>query len=180
MVTTINGKKYKIIDIEKIKKKNLYYIIGVGDNFLIEKKILKDIISKNIKLKLTSIISSKSKISKNVQIGQGSVILANSFVGYGSKIGEHCIINSSTSIDHDNFFGDFCSTGPGVITGGNVKLRELSHLGIGCVVKNNVSIDKNTICGGKSYVNKDCKKDSVYYGIPIKFVKTRKLGEKYL
>ena len=60
------------------------------------------------------------------------MILANSFVGYGSKIGEHCIINSSTSIDHDNFFGDFCSTGPGVITGGNVKLRELSHLGIGC------------------------------------------------
>ena len=74
----------------------------------------------------------------------------------------------------------FSSTGPGAITGGNVKLKNFSHLGIGCVVKNNIVINENVICGGKSYVNKSCKKNSVYFGVPSKFIKSRKLGQKYL
>ena len=61
-------------------------------------------------------------MSSSVKIGVGSAILANSFIGNGSEIKEHCIINSSSSIDHDNYFESFTSTGPGVITGGNVNV----------------------------------------------------------
>ena len=82
--------------------------------------------------------------------------------------------------ENDNLFENFSSTGPKVVTGGNVKIGSFSHIGIGSVVKNNILIKENVICGGKSYVNKNCKKNSIYYGIPSKFKKLRKLGEKYL
>ena len=178
-IVKINKRNFKIIDIKNIKIKNLYGVIGIGDNYLRYKnsKLLKNQF-KNIKWE--TIISKKSIVKSNVNIGSGSVILANSFIGSGSMIKEHCIINSSTSIDHDNSLEDFSSTGPGAITGGNVKLKNFSHLGIGCVVKNNIVIYENVICGGKSYINKNCKKNSVYFGVPSKFIKSRKLGQKYL
>lgn len=179
IVTKVKKKNYKIINLKSTKIKDLYGIIGIGDNFLRYKNY--QIIKSKFKyLKWAKIISKKSNINANVKIGTGSVILANSFIGSGSKINKHCIINSSTSIDHDNSLESFSSTGPGVITGGNVKLKKFSHLGIGCVVKNNITICENVICGGKSYVNKNCKKNSLYFGVPSKFIKSRKLGQKYL
>jgi sugar O-acyltransferase (sialic acid O-acetyltransferase NeuD family) len=178
-IVRINKKNFKIIDLKTIKIKNLYGVIGIGDNYL-RYKNYKLLIDQFESIKWQTIISRKSIIKSNVNIGSGSVILANSFIGSGSEIKEHCIINSSTSIDHDNKLESFTSTGPGVITGGNVNLKKFSHLGIGCIVKNNIRIDENVICGGKSFINKNCKKNSVYYGVPSKFIKSRKLGQKYL
>ena len=178
-IFNINKKNYKVISIKKIKNEKLYGVIGVGDNYL-RYKVYKKAIKELRNIKWETIISKNSIISPNVKISGGSVILGNSFIGTGSIIKKHCIINSSNSIDHDNFFESFTSTGPGVITGGNVKLDNYSHLGIGCVVKNNISIKKNVICGGKSYINVNCNKNSIYVGTPCKFKKIRKLGDKYL
>jgi len=33
------------------------------------------------------------------------------------------------------------------------------------------AISENVVCGGKSFINKNCKKNSVYFGIPLKFIK---------
>ena len=89
-------------------------------------------------------------------------------------------INTSTSIDHDNHFEDFSSCGPGVITGGNVNLGELSHIGIGAVVKNNIKIGQNTVVGGNSFVNKNCVNNHFFYGTPIKKVKKKLVTDNYL
>ena len=67
-----------------------------------------------------------------------------------------------------------------MITGGNVKIGELSHLSIGSTIKNNITIESNALIGGSSFVNKDCDKNSVYYGVPAKKIKSRKENEKYL
>ena len=63
-------------------------------------------------------------------------------INNGVLIGDHCIINTSSSIDHDNIFCDFSSCGPGIISGGNVVIKERSHVGIGTVIKNNITIKK--------------------------------------
>ncbi len=178
-IVKIKKKKFKIINLEKIKSKNVYGIIGIGDNYLRYKEF-KKISGVFKKIKWESIISKNSLVDKNTKIGKGSIILSNTFISTGTQIKDHCIINSSNSIDHDNIFNNFSSSGPGVITGGTVHVDKFSHLGIGCVVKNNISIKENVICGGKSYINKNCKKNSIYFGIPSKFKKFRRLGEKYL
>tara|TARA_B100000989_G_scaffold287961_1_gene258153 strand:- start:3124 stop:3777 length:654 start_codon:yes stop_codon:yes gene_type:complete len=156
--------------IKALKKKKIYAIIGVGNNF-IRNKIFKE--TKKIKINIIweKIISKNAYVSKSAKIGEGTFICQGTNICGNSKIGNHCIINSSSSIDHDNVFKDFSSTGPGVITGGNVKIGNMCHIGIGSTVKNNITINKDIIIGANSFVNKNFKKKGVYFGSPCKFKK---------
>lgn len=162
---------------EKLRTKNFYGIIGVADNY-VRKNIF--VVLKKFKIKWESIISIDSKINPNVKIGKGSFVASNSFINTGTIINEHCIINTSSSLDHDNLFKNFSSTAPGVVTGGNVKVEESSHLGVGAKIQNNILIEKNTIIGSGSLVIKNCKKNSVYFGSPAKFIRKKKSNERFL
>ena len=165
--TIINFKKkrYKILNPDhNYFDKSIKFIIGVGHNFLRE-KIYKYLFKKNKRIKFIKYISKNAIINKNVKIGNGSVIMPGCVINNGVLIGDHCIINTSSSIDHDNIFCDFSSCGPGIISGGNVVIKERSHVGIGTVIKNNITIKKDTIIGGKSYVNKNCESLKIYFEI---------------
>jgi len=171
----LKGKKLKSNNILN----NISGIIGVGLNYL-RKKIYNDVIKLNKKFRWEVIRSNTSIINKDIEIGEGSLIMPGVIVNSGTIIGKHCIINTSSSIDHDNHFENFSSCGPGVITGGNVKLGELSHIGIGSVVKNNIKIGHNTVVGGNSFVNKNCGNNYFFYGTPIKKVKKKLIKDNYL
>ena len=88
------------------------------------------------------------------------MILAGSVISTETKIYNHVSINTGSYIDHNNIFHNFSSTGPGVITGGNVTVSEQSFLGIGSVIKDKIFIGKNTVIGGKAFVRKNCKANS--------------------
>ena len=178
-----NKKKFKVVgDINNIKHlitNNTFGIIGIGSNFKRE-KIFKYVSKKYKKLKWATLISKNSIISQNVTVGSGSVIISGTIINTGTKIGKHCIVNTSSSIDHDNLIKDFSSVGPGVTTGGNVTLGENSHIGIGSTVNNEITIGTNTVIGAMSLVVKNCNKNSLYYGTPVKRIKKRLKDDKYL
>ena len=180
IIESYKNKQYKVLgrikDLKKIVDKNTFGIIGIGTNFN-RKKVSEEI---NKIFNWATIISKNSKINGNVEIGKGSIIVSGSVVNTGTKIGEHCIINTSSSIDHDNTFKNYSSTGPGVITGGNVKLGQCSYLGIGSTVKHRITIQDNTIIGAQSLVLKNCDKNSIYFGIPAKKIKDRENNSNYL
>lgn len=183
-VLTFNKKEYKIIDnlincknLKKIKKLN--GIIGIGSNF-IRKKVFNEINKTKIKINWETIIFKNTNISKNVKIGNGSVIMGNVFINNNAIIGSHCIINSGSLIEHDNSFSDFSSTGPGVITGGDVTVGNLTHLGIGSIILNGKKIHSNSVIGAGSLVTKNCDSYSVYFGFPARKIKKRKFNENYL
>jgi sugar O-acyltransferase (sialic acid O-acetyltransferase NeuD family) len=181
IIKHLNKNYYTIGSISSIitKKNNFRGIIASGLNFKRE-KIYNDIIELNNKFKFEKIISKNSVINSNVLIGNGTLVVSGVVINCGSKIGSHCIINTSSSIDHDNIFDDFSSVGPGVITGGNVKLGKNSFIGIGSVVNHNIKIKDETVIGSKSLVNKNCQKNSLYYGVPIKRIGSRKKFDTYL
>ena len=118
-------------------------------------------------------------MSKNIKIGEGSIIISGVIINTGTKIGKHCYINTGSIVEHDNYFEDFSSSGPGVVTGGNIKVGKGSYLGIGCVIKNKITIGSNTVIGGLSFVNKNCKNNSLFFGIPAKKIRIRKKNENY-
>ena len=184
IILKYKNKNYKIIDnlnkLNTLKKyKNLYGVIGVGLNYN-RLNILKTISKQNIKINWETIIFKNSNICDNVKIGKGSIIMANTLLNNNTVIGQHCIIYSGYIIELDNIFGDFSSTGPGVTTGGNVEVENLSHIGIGATGVNDVKIESNTIIGANSLVNKNCKSYSIYFGNPAKKKKNRKFNTKYL
>ena len=127
-------------------------------------------------------ISTKSNIDKTVIIGDGTMIISGTTINIGSKIGRHSIINTSCSIDHDNLIKNYVNCSPGVVSAGNVTINDKVFIGMGTSIKQNTIIDSNTTIGAQSYVNKNCKKNSTYYGIPIKKMKSFKyipLAEPY-
>ena len=172
-----------IKDLNKIVKnnnsKNLFGIIGVGDNIM-RKKISLKVKKINKKFKWANVIHPSAVISPSATIGFGNIILAGSIICAETKIYNHVSINTGSYIDHNNTFYNFSSTGPGVATGGNVKVGEQSFLGIGCAIKNKIFIGDNTIIGGQAFVCKNCKPNSLYYGVPAKRIKRRTLNEPYL
>lgn len=159
--------------------KNLCGVVAVGSN-IIRKKIVKRIGNLNKKFKWANIIHPSVVISKSARLGSGNMVLAGSIICSETIIHNHVSINTGTSIDHNNVFFNFSSTGPRAVTGGNVKIGELSFLGIGTAVTHNITIGNNTVIGGQSFVCKDCTSNSLYYGVPAKKIRKRTLDEDYL
>ena len=169
----------KISEIIKKKKVACSGIIGIGFNYR-RKKVYEKVHEINRNFVWEKVISKNAVIIGDVKIGEGSIVVSGAVINSGTSIGSHCMIYTSSSIDHDNTFENFSSTGPGVVTGGNVVVKEGSHLGIGSVIKHQVTINKNTVIGGNSFVNKDCDKNSLYYGNPATNIKSRNLEDTYL
>lgn len=182
---TLKKIKYlgSIENLKKITKKydhnDLGGVVAVGSNF-IRRQIVEKVNKLNKKFRWENIIHPTAIISKNVKTGCGNVILAGSIICIDTIIGNHVSINTGTRIDHDNVFSDFSSTGPAVATGGNVIIGELSFLGIGSSIKHNITIGKNTVIGGQSFVCNNCQSNSFYYGVPAKKIKKRSEQEEYL
>jgi len=169
----------EIINFKKKVDKNTYGIVAIGSNFLRE-KIVKFVKNYLNNLKWAKVISKDATIAKKVKIGEGSIVIAGSIINTGSIIGKHCSINTGSVIEHDNYFEDFSGTGPRTVTGGNVKVGKRSYLGIGCVIKNKIKIGSDSVIGGKSFVNKDCNSNSIFFGVPAKKITKRKKNESYL
>ena len=174
--------KIKKISLEQFllkKKTNYYFICSVANNYARSNFV--KIFSKKFKnIKWAKIVSKFSKISKYTKIGNGSVICDDVFIGPETVIGDHCFINNNSKIEHHNYFDDYSSVGPSVKTGGNVKVKKFSYVGLNSVVKNNIEIKENTVVGANSLVLKDCKKNSTYFGNPAKFKFNRTLKKKYI
>lgn len=176
---------YKVLGKEEeintlINKHEIYGgIIAIGDNFM-RSKIEKKIKQLCNEFKFINCIHPKSNIAFNVVMGEGNVVMAGATINTSSEIGNHCILNTNCTIEHDNRIANFASIAPNAVTGGNVEVGEFSAIGISATVKHNVSIGYNCIIGASSFVNKDARSNSVYYGISAKFIRDNKLGEKYL
>ena len=154
-------------------------VIAIGDNFIrrnIDKKI-KQLCSD---FKFVNCIHPKSNIAFNVDMGEGNVVMAGATLNTSSQIGNHCILNTNCSIDHDNKIASYVSIAPNAVTGGGVEIGEFSVIGIGATVEHNIIIGDNCIIGASSLVNKNTKPNSVYYGIPARYVRSHRPGEKYL
>jgi sugar O-acyltransferase (sialic acid O-acetyltransferase NeuD family) len=179
-LSNLNIKKNYKKKIFQINKKNLLNlvknsvsgIIAIGDN-ISRKKIVDDfrLISKSFKWE--KIISKDSIVSPTVIVGDGTIIMSGCVINPYSKINNHCLINTGSLIEHENIFEDYSSVGPGVITGGKVKVGKFSHLGMGSIVLEKINIEKNVLIGANSYVNKNCLTNKIYYGSPLRFIRNR-------
>ena len=156
----------KIKNIKKTISEN-YFIVAIGNNTL-RKKIVLDLEKKYPNIKWAKVVSTKSNVDKTVKVDSGTMIISGTTINIGSSIGKHSIVNTNCSIDHDNVIKDFVNCSPGLTTAGNVTICDGVFIGIGTSIKQNIKINEKTTIGAHSYVNKNCKKNSTYYGIPVK------------
>ena len=144
------------------------FIVAVGDNET-RKSIVIHLTA--LGLSFDSAIHPSACIAKDVQISLGTVVMANVVVNPGSKIGAHSILNTACSVDHDCILHDFVHLSPGVHTGGGVTIGELSWIGIGAAISNNVTIGMRVIVGAGAVVIRDVEDSFVMVGNPARFLK---------
>ena len=116
------------------------------------------------------------------------------WIGSGCYIGRFVQINAANKVvledkvlvadkvyisDVDHNFSDPLTAviDQGVISKGNVVLREGCWIGTGAVILSGVTIGKNAIVGANSIVNKDVPDYAVVAGSPAKIVRERRPNE---
>jgi sugar O-acyltransferase (sialic acid O-acetyltransferase NeuD family) len=109
-------------------------------------------------------------LGSEVDIGIGTAVMAGAIINCCTKIGKSCIINTGSTTDHDNFIEDYVHISPGVHLAGTVRVGQLSWLGIGSVISNNVNITSGCQIGAGSVVIKDITEPGVYVGVPVRRV----------
>lgn len=154
-------------------------VVAIGDNF-VRRSVVERIDALKSGVDWICVLHPAAAVSPNASIGPGTVVFAGSIINTGSAIGAHCIVNTRGSIDHDNRTGDFTSFGPGVVTGGNVKIGRGSHIGIGSVLKHGVSVGSDAVVGAGSIVLTDIADLCIAYGAPARIVRARKPSDPYL
>jgi sugar O-acyltransferase (sialic acid O-acetyltransferase NeuD family) len=154
-------------------------VIGIGDNF-VRSKVVRTITELAPNFRFVNCIHKSAKISKHLDMGIGNVVMPGATINASSIISNHCILNTNSSLDHDCMMEDFSSLAPNSVVGGDCNIGEYSNVGIGASIFHGINIGRNCIIGGGSLVNKNLESDSIYYGVPARFITNRKLGDRYL
>lgn len=164
-----NGKYIVVGTTDKIAKyiDSYDFFVAIGNNQIRKKISLK---LKQKKIKQPVLIHPSAIIDESVVVEQGTVIMANVVVNADTKIKEGCIINTASSIDHDCLIGSYVHISPGAHVAGTVVIGDLTWIGIGVSIKNNIKICENNIIGAGSVIVKDIIEKGTYVGIPAKKV----------
>ena len=156
----------KISDCLEIKQaENLYFIIGIGNNYL-----RKEIYEK-YNLNYYTAIHPTITRAIDTTIGEGTVIKANATIDASTSIGKNCIIGIGSIITHDNIIGDYVHISPNATLCGTVKIGNFTHIGANATIINNVEITDNCIIGAGAVVVSDIKEKGTYVGVPAKKIK---------
>ena len=156
----------KINDCIKLQKdEELYFIIGIGNNY-----IRKEIYEK-YKLNYYTAIHPTAVIAIDTKIGEGTVIKSNATIDVSTTIGKNCIIGTGAIVAHDNNIGNYVHVPPNATLCGTVTIGDFTHIGAGTTVINNINIVSDCVIGAGAVVAKDIKEKGTYVGVPVKKIK---------
>ncbi len=161
--TSKEGVIGKICDCVKFSDSS--FVIAIGNN-----SVREGIAKKYPHLRYYTAIHPTAVISDNVKIEKGTVVMANAVINAKAVIGEHCIINTASVVEHDCTVSDFVHISPRATLCGTVKIGRGCHIGAGAVIKNNISVCKNSVIGIGAAVVKDIEKEGTYVGVPAKIL----------
>ncbi len=93
------------------------------------------------------------------------------FIGPDARIGKGSLINTGSQIHHDVIIGEFCEISPKATILGKAEIGNYCRLGSNCTILPKVKIGDNVIIGAGAVITKDVQSNSVFVGVPGKFLK---------
>ena len=135
--------------------------VAIGNN-----TTRKRIMERHAARSFPTLIHPNAVIANGTVIGDGTVIMAGVVVNPNVRIGRGCIVNTSSSIDHDCIVGDYVHIAVGARLCGTAKVGELTWVGAGATVSNNVSICGGCMVGAGAVAIRDIDCPGTYIGVP--------------
>lgn len=161
----------KVKDFIKFHKQGCHFFISIADNKIRKKLFLK---LKARGVHFINAIHRSACVETEVEFGVNIMVGALTYINRDSAIGDDSFINNSCNIEHHNQINEHCNLGPGVVTGGWVKIGEGAFLGLRSVIRNLIAIGENTIVGMGSVVVKNLPSKVIAFGNPAKITKKLK------
>lgn len=124
-----------------------------------------------------NLVHPSSYCSCTVALKHGIVIGPNSTLAPFIKIGDFSYINRGVNIGHHTIIKDFCSISPGCNIASKCIIENNVVIGIGATILDGIRIGEDSIVGAGAVVTKNIEENSVYYGVPARFI--RKNREDY-
>lgn len=140
------------------------FVIGIGNNGV------RKSIAERFDVNWVTLVHPSAQIACNVTIGKGTVIMAGVVVNVSASVGMHCIINTGAIVEHDNVIEDYVHLSPRAALGGTVRVGELTHIGIGATVRNNIDICAACTIGAGAVLVKNAERGGVYVGVPARVI----------
>ena len=158
----------KDISNKVIKDKFNFALVAIGNN---ERRV--DLLNKLKKndFKVPSLIHPSATISPSSNINEGCVIFAKSVIQAEVNIGFGVIINTSCSIDHECIIEECAHICPGAHLAGRVSIGQLSTVGIGASVIQDIKIGDQVFIGAGSAVINNIEDKMTVAGVPAKLIK---------
>ncbi len=120
--------------------------------------------------RLPALIHPEAVVAESASVGPGTVIMAGAVVNPYAVIGRGCIVNTSSSVDHDSIVEDFVHVAVGAHLCGTVTIGQMTWIGAGTVVSNNINICNNCMIGAGAVVVHDITEPGTYVGVPAKLI----------
>lgn len=140
-------------------------IVAIGNNEIRAEKLgWLDEVAADV----VSLIHPSACVSRYAEIGRGTVVMPGVVVNAGSFIESGVILNTGCSIDHDCLIRTSAHISPGARLAGGVEVGDHSWLGIGCSVKQGISIGRDVIVGAGAVVVSDLPDGVIAVGVPAK------------
>lgn len=151
------------IDDLNAMNKEIYATIAIGTPGWI-KDATEKIVAPNIKF--PNLVHPTAIVRNSAKIGFGNILTAFVFVSCDAEIGNFNLFNGYIGIGHDTKIESFNVFGPNVKVSGNVTIGNGNFWGLNSCILQGKSVGNNNRIGACSFVMRDIKDDSFYFGIP--------------
>ena len=118
--------------------------------------------------RLVTLAHPRAYVARDVRLDFGTVVFAGAVVQPSASIGVGVIVNTGATVDHDCQLADGVHVCPGAHPAGGVSVGECTWLGIGCVVKQYITIGADVVVGGAAAVMAAVPDGITVVGVPAR------------
>lgn len=154
-------------------------VVAIGDN-AVRQRVWTQLREEIPLAAFPTVCHTSAIIASEVSLAAGAVVLQGAVIGNGARLGVGALLNTGAILDHESVMDEFASLAPRAVTGGRVRIGERSAVSIGAVLRNGITVGRDTVVGAAAYVHRGLPDEVVAYGVPARIVRSRRLGDPYL
>ncbi len=117
---------------------------------------------------LETLIDPTATVSPTAALEEGAIVCPYCLIAAKAKVGKNVLVNARSILGHEVITGDHVVISSMVNFGGGCQIDDGSFVGMGALIKEKVSIGKNSIVSMASAVYRDVGDEVVVVGNPAR------------